>query len=126
MLDIDHFKAVNDRFGHASGDAVLCALVQTCRNVLRPVDVVIRWGGEEFLIVLPNTGANEAMSTAERVRTTVVAVEVAASEGASIRFTISVGVALPAGEGPAELLSRSDEALYSAKAGGRNRVILAL
>ena len=126
MLDIDHFKAVNDRFGHAGGDAVLCALVQTCWNVLRPVDMVIRWGGEEFLIVLPNTGADDAMSTAERLRTTVAAMDVAASEGGSIRFTVSVGVALPAGESPLELLSRSDEALYSAKAGGRNRVILAL
>ena len=125
MLDVDHFKAVNDQFGHAAGDAVLCALVQICRNALRPVDMVIRWGGEEFLIVLPNTGADEAMSTAERVRATVAATEVAAPEGASIRFTISVGVALPAGESPVELLSRSDGALYAAKTGGRNSVILA-
>jgi len=116
---------VNDRFGHAVGDAVLCVLVQICRKALRPVDMVIRWGGEEFLIVLPNTGADEAMSIAERLRVIVAAAEVAASEGTSIRFTISVGVALPAGESPVELLRRSDGALYVAKTGGRNRVILA-
>jgi diguanylate cyclase (GGDEF)-like protein/PAS domain S-box-containing protein len=125
MLDVDDFKAVNDRFGHAVGDAVLCVLVQICRKALRPVDMVIRWGGEEFLIVLPNTGADEAMSIAERLRVIVAAAEVAASEGTSIRFTISVGVALPAGESPVELLRRSDGALYVAKTGGRNRVILA-
>ena len=87
--------------------------------------MVVRWGGEEFLIVLPNTGAAEATSTAERVRAELAATEVAASEGASIRFTISVGVAVPAGDSPSELLSRSDGALYAAKTGGRNRVILA-
>ena len=125
MLDVDDFKAVNDRFGHAVGDAVLCVLVQICRKALRPVDMVIRWGCEEFLIVLPNTGADEAMSIAERLRVIVAAAEVAASEGTSIRFTISVGVALPAGESPVELLRRSDGALYVAKTGGRNRVILA-
>ncbi len=125
MLDIDHFKEVNDRRGHDAGDAVLCALVQTCRKVLRPMDIVIRRGGEEFLIVLPNTTADDAMSTAERVRATVAATEVNASEGAPILFTISVGVASPGAESPSELLSRSDEALYAAKTGGRNKVMLA-
>jgi diguanylate cyclase (GGDEF)-like protein/PAS domain S-box-containing protein len=125
MLDIDHFKAVNDRFGHAAGDAVLCALVQTCRKVLSTMDTVIRLGGEEFLIVLPNTGAAEAVSAAELLRATVEEQEVAAGEGMSIHFTISVGVALPMGDSPSELLSRSDGALYAAKTAGRNRVILA-
>jgi diguanylate cyclase (GGDEF)-like protein/PAS domain S-box-containing protein len=125
MLDIDHFKAVNDRFGHGAGDAVLIALVQTCRKALRPMDMVMRWGGEEFLIVLPNTGAAGALSTAERLRIAVAATEAAGSEGAPIRFTISVGAAVPEGDSPSELLSRSDEALYAAKTGGRNRVVLA-
>jgi diguanylate cyclase (GGDEF)-like protein/PAS domain S-box-containing protein len=125
MLDIDHFKEVNDRFGHAAGDAVLIALVQTCRKSLRPVDMVMRWGGEEFLIVLPDTGAAAALSVAERLRVTVAATEVAISEGAPIRFTISVGVAVPEGDNPSELLSRSDDALYTAKTSGRDRVILA-
>jgi len=125
VLDIDHFKAVNDRFGHGAGDAVLIALVQTCRKALRPMDMVMRWGGEEFLIVLPNTGAAGALSTAERLRIAVAATEAAGSEGAPIRFTISVGAAVPEGDSPSELLSRSDEALYAAKTGGRNRVVLA-
>jgi diguanylate cyclase (GGDEF)-like protein/PAS domain S-box-containing protein len=112
MLDIDHFKAVNDRFGHGAGDAVLCALVQTCRTALRPVDMVVRWGGEEFLIVLPNTAVAGAMSAAERLRSAVAATEVASSEGASIRFTISVGIASAEGEGSSELLSRSDAQVY--------------
>jgi len=125
MLDIDHFKSINDRFGHAAGDAVLIALVQTCWKSLRPMDMVMRWGGEEFLIVLPNTGAAAALSAAERLRVAIAATEVAVSEGTTIRFTISAGVAVPKGDSPSELLSSSDDALYAAKTGGRDRVILA-
>jgi diguanylate cyclase (GGDEF)-like protein/PAS domain S-box-containing protein len=125
MMDIDHFKSVNDRFGHAAGDAVLCALVQTCRNALRSIDMVMRWGGEEFLVVLPDTDATQATSTAERLRAAVAAMEVAPPGDPIIRFTVSIGVALPTSDIPSELLSRSDEALYAAKAGGRNQVVLA-
>jgi diguanylate cyclase (GGDEF)-like protein len=125
MLDVDHFKAVNDRFGHPTGDAVLCELVQTCLKVLRSIDMVARWGGEEFLIVLPEIDAANAMSTAERLRAAVEATEVAAPGGVNVRFTVSIGVAEPESESPDELLSRVDVALYAAKAGGRNRVILA-
>jgi diguanylate cyclase (GGDEF)-like protein/PAS domain S-box-containing protein len=125
MMDIDHFKSVNDRFGHAAGDAVLCALVQTCRNALRSIDMVMRWGGEEFLMVLPDTDATRAMSTAERLREAIAAMEVAPLGSPIIRFTVSIGVALPTSDIPSELLSRSDEALYAAKAGGRNQVVLA-
>jgi diguanylate cyclase (GGDEF)-like protein/PAS domain S-box-containing protein len=125
MLDVDHFKAVNDRFGHPTGDAVLCELVRTCLKVLRSIDMVARWGGEEFLIVLPEIDAANAMSTAERLRAAVEATEVAAPGGVSVRFTVSIGVAEPENESPDELLSRADVALYAAKAAGRNRVILA-
>ncbi|MBB5331691.1 sensor domain-containing diguanylate cyclase [Tunturiibacter gelidoferens] len=125
MLDIDHFKTINDGFGHTAGDSVLCAFVRICKNTLRSIDVVVRWGGEEFLLVLPDTDAAEAMSTAERVRTATSAMEVTSPEGLPIRFTISIGVAVSAGDSPGNLLSRSDLALYAAKTGGRNRVILA-
>jgi diguanylate cyclase (GGDEF)-like protein/PAS domain S-box-containing protein len=125
MLDIDHFKAVNDRFGHSSGDAVLCELVRICAKVLRSLDIVARWGGEEFLIVLPDIDAGNAMSTAERLRAAIEATEVSVPGCETIRFTVSIGVAEPENESPDELLRRSDVALYSAKTGGRNQVILA-
>jgi len=124
MLDVDHFKAVNDRFGHEAGDAVLCALVRDCQNAMRAVDMLVRRGGEEFLILLPDTSADAAMVAAERLRAALAETEVSAS-GTTIRFTASIGVALPLTENPGELLSRADLALYAAKAAGRNRVVLA-
>jgi diguanylate cyclase (GGDEF)-like protein len=125
MLDIDHFKAVNDKFGHATGDAVLCALVRDGQKALRAVDMLVRWGGEEFLLVLPDTGAHAAMGTAERMRAALASTEVSASDVATVRFTVSIGVAVPLTDNSGELLRRADLALYAAKRGGRNRVILA-
>jgi diguanylate cyclase (GGDEF)-like protein/PAS domain S-box-containing protein len=125
MLDIDHFKLVNDRFGHAAGDAVLCALVQTCKASIRMIDSVVRWGGEEFLLILPDTGAFAAMIAAERIRAAVAATQIAAPDDTVINVTVSIGVALPADSDTDELLRRSDVALYAAKQGGRDRVVLA-
>jgi diguanylate cyclase (GGDEF)-like protein/PAS domain S-box-containing protein len=125
MMDIDHFKAVNDRFGHAAGDAVLCALVRDGQKALRAVDMLARWGGEEFLVVLPDTDTAAAMVAAERIRAALQATEVAAPDLATIRFTVSIGVAEPMTDNPGELLRRADLALYAAKANGRNRVMLA-
>lgn len=125
MMDIDHFKEVNDRFGHAAGDAVLCALVRDGQKALRSVDFLARWGGEEFLVVLPNTDAPAAMLAAERVRAALAATKVVAPDLTTIRFTVSVGVAEPITDNPGELLRRADLALYAAKTGGRNRVMLA-
>jgi diguanylate cyclase (GGDEF)-like protein/PAS domain S-box-containing protein len=125
MLDIDHFKAVNDRFGHEAGDAVLCALVRDGQKALRAIDMLVRRGGEEFLVVLPDTDADAAMVAAERLRAALAEMEVSAFDVATVRFTVSIGVAVPLTDNSGELLRRADLALYAAKAGGRNRVILA-
>jgi two-component system, cell cycle response regulator len=87
--------------------------------------MVARWGGEEFLVVLPDTDALAAMSAAERVRVALGATEVVVPDTATIRFTVSIGVAASQGDSPGELLRRSDVALYTAKNSGRNRVVLA-
>jgi two-component system, cell cycle response regulator len=125
LLDIDHFKTINDRFGHPAGDAVLRSLVQACQTALRPIDMVVRWGGEEFLVVLPDTDAVAAMSAAERVRVALAATEVVIPDPSTIRFTVSMGVAVSQRDSPGELLRRADVALYAAKNGGRDRVVLA-
>jgi diguanylate cyclase (GGDEF)-like protein/PAS domain S-box-containing protein len=125
MLDIDHFKDVNDRFGHETGDAVLCALVRDCQNALRAVDMLVRRGGEEFLVLLPDTAPDAAMVAAERLRAALSETEVSASDVATVRITVSIGVAMPVTDSPHELIRRADLALYAAKAGGRNRVVKA-
>jgi diguanylate cyclase (GGDEF)-like protein/PAS domain S-box-containing protein len=125
LLDIDHFKAVNDQFGHAAGDAVLVALVRESQKTLRAVDMLIRWGGEEFLFVLPNADGEAAMVAAERIRTTLAATEILGPGGVILYITVSIGVAVPVTDSPGELLRRADLALYAAKAGGRNQVVLA-
>jgi diguanylate cyclase (GGDEF)-like protein/PAS domain S-box-containing protein len=125
LLDIDHFKAVNDQFGHAAGDAVLCALVDESQKTLRAVDMLIRWGGEEFLFVLPNADGKAALVAAERIRAALEATEIVDPGVAVLHITVSVGIAVPVTDSPRELLRSADLALYAAKAGGRNRVVLA-
>lgn len=125
LLDIDHFKAVNDQFGHAAGDIVLCALVRESQKTLRAVDMLIRWGGEEFLFVLPNADDKAAIVAAEQIRAALAAMEIVAPGAAMLHVTVSIGVAVPVTECPRELIRRADLALYAAKAGGRNRVIAA-
>ncbi|MGE0357777.1 MAG: diguanylate cyclase [Burkholderiales bacterium] len=123
MLDIDHFKEVNDTHGHRAGDRVLQSLARTCLGVLRNVDVVGRVGGEEFAILLPETGLEGARDVAERLREAVERSAVARDEGVPLRITVSVGVAvLSEGVNLDTLLSQSDAALYDAKHRGRNRV----
>lgn len=125
MIDIDHFKRVNDTHGHATGDAVIRALADTCRNSLRHADYVGRIGGEEFVCVMPETGAAEAMACAERIRTNVERLRVAGALG-PVCATVSIGVAvLCSQDGWDTLLREADAALYRAKNGGRNRTILA-
>jgi diguanylate cyclase (GGDEF)-like protein len=123
LLDIDHFKAVNDRYGHAAGDEALRAVALVLRNSVRPGDVVARYGGEEFAILLPGTDLSGGFAIAERVRT---GIEVHAIQYADRQFfiTASVGVAsVLRGEVAVDAaMDRADQALYRAKAGGRNKV----
>lgn len=125
-LDIDHFKTVNDRFGHAAGDAVLAALATLLQAAVRDGDTAVRLGGEEFLVLLPGADREQALRRAEQVRCDVAAaVHVLGDE--QIRITISVGVAVCPTDGATAgaLLEAADRALYTAKATGRDRVVAA-
>jgi len=122
LMDVDHFKSINDTFGHSGGDHVLSAMGASLKRILRIPDIAARWGGEEFVVALPSTDAEGAQIAAERVRSAVEALAVE-HEGKRIRFTVSVGVAsLRAGETLESLVDRADHAMYAAKVGGRNRV----
>ena len=125
MLDIDHFKHVNDNHGHSAGDDVLRAVAGSIKSQLRNVDMVFRFGGEEFLILLSNTGREAAAMVGERLRFAVQAKNYSA-DGASIELTVSLGCStLLPGESAESLLRRADSALYVAKREGRNRLAMA-
>jgi diguanylate cyclase (GGDEF)-like protein/PAS domain S-box-containing protein len=122
MLDADHFKRINDAYGHAAGDRVLVELARAAGSVLRRVDVFARFGGEEFLALLPGTTATDAAGVAERIHAAVRDVAVSAEDGSPIRPTVSIGVtALRLADDLESLLRRVDDALYRAKQEGRNR-----
>ena len=125
MLDIDHFKHINDSYGHPAGDAVIQALANLCSDSIRTVDAVGRLGGEEFAILLPITEGPGALELAERLRLRVAAYAVP-WEGTTIQFTISIGVAQRDAQSAdfAALIGLADQALYLAKNAGRNRVVL--
>ncbi|HEX8261800.1 MAG TPA: diguanylate cyclase [Allosphingosinicella sp.] len=126
ILDVDHFKRVNDTHGHPAGDEVLRVLARRVRDAVRSSDVVGRMGGEEFAILMPETDRAQAQLVCERLRETVAARPVRLPSGADLAVTLSTGVALMAGgEAPDRLISRADSALYDAKAEGRNCVRLA-
>ncbi|MCF8085749.1 MAG: diguanylate cyclase, partial [Desulfohalobiaceae bacterium] len=119
MLDIDHFKRINDSHGHNTGDAILKELVHVVRNNLREVDILTRWGGEEFLVLAPDTNKLAAATLAERLRREVKGHDF--PEG--VEVTISLGIAQYSRNEPVEeLISRADERMYLAKQSGRNRV----
>jgi diguanylate cyclase (GGDEF)-like protein len=123
LLDIDHFKRVNDTYGHAAGDFVLQWTAQTMQAVIRVQDVVARWGGEEFLVLLPNTRLDEAVEVAERLRQTVED-SIAPNPKEPIKITFSGGVACSRGYRSVEQICKAaDLALYRAKESGRNRVL---
>jgi len=122
VVDLDHFKDVNDRYGHAAGDAALRTVARTIRTVHRATDTSGRLGGEEFGVLLPETPLDEAVGIAERLRTGV-ANHTVDHDGQSISLTLSVGVATNRkGDSLDELMARADAAMYEAKRGGRNRV----
>ncbi|MEY4979858.1 MAG: hypothetical protein RLZZ352_2128 [Pseudomonadota bacterium] len=122
LLDIDHFKSINDGYGHPAGDAVLVALTQRIQSAVRDADVFARWGGEEFVLLSPSCNLNQALQMAEKLRTLVEATPFEMA-GQPKRVTISLGVAeLERDESLERLFQRVDAALYAAKAGGRNTV----
>ena len=125
QLDIDHFKAVNDTHGHAAGDLVLQSFADTVRRNVRDTDVLARWGGEEFVLLLCDTPAADAVTLMERLRQAVQAMQVPVPQsGGPITVTVSIGLARHTPADPlAGTLERADRALYAAKAGGRNRVV---
>ena len=125
VADIDHFKSVNDTWGHDVGDLVLQEFAQRMKNSVRPLDVVCRQGGEEFVIVMPETPGDMACTVAERVRQAIAAQPFnVQGPPHPLEVTVSVGVAALSGsrDTPEAFLKRADEALYQAKSTGRNRV----
>jgi two-component system cell cycle response regulator len=127
MVDVDHFKSVNDRYGHASGDRALRLIADSLRVNTRVFDSVARYGGEEFVVVMPGTGPAEAIAAAERLRLAVEEITFNATIGVHTPLTVSVGVACTSiATGSTEaLLQAADTALYDAKRNGRNRVEVA-
>jgi len=124
LIDIDHFKHVNDVLGHQAGDAALIATGQTLQAALRAEDTIGRWGGEEFLAVLPQTDARGALIIAERLRAQVANPGPGRSDPRSV-LTVTIGAAVWTAGGVYDLISRADDALYAGKTQGRNNVQLA-
>lgn len=130
MIDVDHFKLINDQFGHHTGDVALCAIVEKIQDSVRGIDVIGRWGGEEFVALLPGAAEGSAFWVAQRVRANIEKMVLQATpmqrqSEVQIRITASVGVATYRGTEDCilEMLKRADTALYEAKATGRNRVL---
>jgi diguanylate cyclase (GGDEF)-like protein len=127
MIDVDHFKAVNDAYGHHAGDVALQSLVATSRQALRDWDVLGRMGGEEFAVLLPETDTDQAILVAERLRQTVAAVGIPVEKDKVVRLTVSTGIATSEDDDTSieGLLVRADQALYEAKQTGRDKVCVA-
>ena len=125
MFDLDHFKAVNDKYGHQSGDMVLKEFVQICQNMLRDVDILGRIGGEEFAAILPETENVQAMEVAKRLCQSFAETPILLDGHGAVHFTVSIGVAslLKSDNQFDSILNRADNGLYQAKQEGRNRVV---
>jgi diguanylate cyclase len=125
IMDLDHFKAINDNYGHPVGDKVLAALVQNVKRHLRPYDRVYRYGGEEFLISLPNVNLQTAHAVIERMRAEIAALVLATAASKEISITVSLGITLLDSDvSVEESINRADMALYAAKRSGRNRACI--
>ncbi|AGF77953.1 diguanylate cyclase (GGDEF) domain-containing protein [Desulfocapsa sulfexigens DSM 10523] len=126
MLDIDHFKNINDTHGHDSGDKVLKLLVAEIYGILRATDMFGRWGGEEFIILLPESNIHQASTVAERLRGNLSKIEVSTDDGALIKFTVSIGMTVVENNDVLldGIIKKADQALYLAKDQGRNRVVI--
>ena len=123
MIDADHFKKVNDTYGHKTGDKVLIELASTCERALRDVDIVARYGGEEFVVFLAGVNARKGKIVADRLRESISEIVVYSEEGEEVRFTVSIGVSsYEISDNIDTLIKTADEALYKAKENGRNRV----
>src|SRR5581483_665883 len=126
FADLDDFKRVNDEYGHTAGDVVLREFAVVLRENVREADVAGRWGGEEFLLLLPGTDAAGGSQLAERIRATLAERVILAPDGAPVRLTVSLGVATyPNAPDADALLDAADAALYEAKRDGKNRVVAA-
>ena len=126
LIDLDHFKQVNDRFGHAAGDQVLMRAVAAWNTVLRADERLARLGGEEFVAVLPGAGIDGGAQVAQRLLEATRAIDLAdVAPGLSITASFGVAAALPGDRSLEDLLGRADAALYRAKAGGRDRIEIA-
>ena len=126
LLDLDHFKRVNDAWGHQTGDEVLAIFADRSREQVRRNDVLVRRGGEEFVLIMPDTGLEEAEHVAERIRKVMDEQPIRLDADSELRQCVSIGVATWDGEEPpAAFEARADQAMYQAKAAGRNRVVSA-
>jgi len=126
LVDVDYFKEVNDRYGHQTGDTVLAYTVQTIESMIRPYDRIYRYGGEEFLLCMPNVTVDDAVHLAKRQRKAIASNEIETEDGRAFAITASFGVApLSASCSVEESIDKVDKALYLAKSRGRNRVEVA-
>lgn len=127
LIDVDRFKTINDRFGHATGDAVLERLAQVLSSALRPYDLVARYGGEEFVALLPGAELAQAHAAAERFRSALASTlfpgEGSAADGISVTASVGLTCLGDAEDSPDALLARADQAMYAAKNAGRNRCV---
>jgi two-component system cell cycle response regulator len=125
IADLDHFKRINDVYGHNVGDEVLREFARRLRDNIRPMDLPCRWGGEEFVVIMPDTPLQQAVSAGERLRQIVSETAFATTEG-ELRVTMSGGVAVSGGSQDAveSIVKRADDALYRAKSAGRNKVLV--